>query len=237
MTAGDGHRARRGRRRAAVATRVGRRVFSHHGSHGAQLWVALPDGERLAPRGFVLHEPAPVWLAARRPERGSYARVFVGSLGRRDRRGRGRSRRGRPFVGAELTPHGGEGRRRLPLEAAYEHVLVPLPGRRPSRGRRWRRGRRLFLGVDRSSSTLALDGGRAGAAARWRALRRGDRHVVELRRPQPRRDRPSAIAWNAGGDDRFGEVAHYPTDERLAAPPLPNVRLQPRGRVSARSSP
>ena len=43
--------------------------------------------------------------------------------------------------------------------------------------------------------------------------------------------------WNAGGDDRFGEVAHYPTDERLAAPPLPNVRLQPRGRVSARSSP
>jgi quercetin 2,3-dioxygenase len=44
------------------------------------------------------------------------------------------------------------------------------------------------------------------------------------------------LEWNAGGDDRFGEVAHYPTDERLAAPPLPNARLQPRGRMPRRST-
>ena len=36
--------------------------------------------------------------------------------------------------------------------------------------------------------------------------------------------------WNARGATRFGEVDHYPTAERLDAPPLPNLRLKSRGR-------
>ena len=98
-------------------------------------------------------------------------------------------------------------------------------------------GQAMYLGVDRSTLELEL-------TPDARVLLLGGEPFAEeivmwwnfVARSHDEIDRARA-QWNAGGDDRFGEVAHYPTDERLAAPPLPNVRLQPRGRVSARSSP
>ena len=140
-------------------------------------------------------------------------------------------------MGAELTPHGGEGPGRLPLEPAYEHVLVPLSGSATVEGTSVAHGQAMYLGVDRSTLELEL-------TPDARVLLLGGEPFAEeivmwwnfVARSHDEIDRARS-QWNAGGDDRFGEVAHYPTDERLAAPPLPNVRLQPRGRVSARSSP
>jgi quercetin 2,3-dioxygenase len=89
----------------------------------------------------------------------------------------------------------------------------------------------LYLGSQRRSLGLRSDhGGRAillggepfaeEIVMWWNFVARSHDEVERAR-----------AQWNAGGDPRFGEVADYPTDERLSAPPMPNVRLQPRGRV------
>ncbi len=192
--------------------------------HGAQLWVALPDAERHGARDFVLHEPAPFLEAD-----GVLARVFMGSLGAVTAGAQAFT----PLVGAELTPHG-EGTARLPLEPAYEHVLVPLSGSVIVEGTTAGHGQAMYLGVDRSALALELSpdarvlllGGEPfpeEIVMWWNFVARNHEEIERARE-----------RWNAGGDARFGEVTHYPTDERLSAPPLPNVRLQPRGRVSVR---
>jgi redox-sensitive bicupin YhaK (pirin superfamily) len=192
--------------------------------HGAQLWVALPESERHREPDFVLHEAAPFLDAE-----GVLARVFAGSLGAVTARMQAYT----PLVGAELTPHG-EGPARLPLEPAYEHLLVPLAGSASIEGSSVSPGQAMYLGVDRSELELRLSpdarvlllGGEpfAEEIVMWWNFVARTHDEVERARAQ----------WNVGGDPRFGEVEHYPTDERLAAPPLPNVRLQPRGRVSSR---
>jgi quercetin 2,3-dioxygenase len=194
--------------------------------HGAQLWVALPESERHRERDFVLHEPAPLLETE-----GALARVFLGSLGGVTAGAQAYT----PLVGAELTPHG-EGRARLPLDPAYEHVLVPLAGSATVEGTSVSHGQAMYLGVERSELELALSpdarvlllGGEpfAEEIVMWWNFVARTHDEVERAREQ----------WNVGGDPRFGEVENYPTDERLAAPPLPNVRLQPRGRVSTRAS-
>ena len=195
--------------------------------HGAQLWVALPDAERHRERDFVLHEPAPFLEAD-----GVLARVFVGSLGDVAAGAQAYT----PLVGAELTPHG-EGAGRVPLDPAYEHVLVPLSGSVTVGGTSAGHGQAMYLGVDRSVVEVDLSGDArvlllggepfAEEIVMWWNFVARSHEEVELARAR----------WNAGGDERFGEVTHYPTDERLSAPPLPNVRLRPRGRVGRPESP
>lgn len=188
--------------------------------HGAQLWVALPDAERHRERAFVLHEPAPFLKVG-----GVLAQVFVGELG-----GVAASARAyTPLVGAELTPHG-TGPGRLPLDASFEHALVPLAGSVTVEGATADAGQAMYLGVDRRAldlemapdSRVLLLGGAPfeEKIVMWWNLVARTHEEVERAREQ----------WNAGGDARFGEVTQYPTDERLAAPPLPSVRLLPRGR-------
>ena len=189
--------------------------------HGAQLWIALPESERHRARDFVLHAPAPFLEAD-----GALARVFVGSLGGVTAGAQVYT----PLVGAEVTRRG-EGSARLPLEPAYEHVLVPLAGSATVEGTSVGHGQAMYLGVDRLGLELDLSpdarvlllGGEPFAeeiVMWWNFVARTHDEVEQAR-----------AQWNAGGDPRFGEVEHYPTDERLAAPALPNVRLQPRGRV------
>ncbi len=174
----------------------------------------------------MLHEPAPF------PEGdGVAAQVFVGSLG-----GVTGAPAYTPLVGAELTPHG-DGPGRLPLETAYEHLLVPLASWAEVEGAQVTHGQALYLGVDRSTLeiTLAPDarvlplGGapfEEEIVMWWNVVARTHEEIEEAR-----------ARWNAGSDPRFGEVTHYPTDERLAAPPLPTVRLRPPGRRRTESSP
>ncbi len=190
--------------------------------HGAQLWVALPDADRGRPADFVLHEPAPTWAGA-----GVAAQVFVGDLA-----GVHGAPGYSPLVGAELTPRGA-GRGRVPLDPAFEHALIPLAGWAEVEGERVDHGRAMYLGLGRDhlEVTLADDarvlllGGvpfEEDIVMWWNFVVRNHEEVEQAR-----------AQWNAGGDPRFGEVDHYPTDERLAAPPLPTVRLRPRIRIGA----
>ncbi|MEO7059237.1 MAG: pirin family protein [Lapillicoccus sp.] len=190
--------------------------------HGAQLWVALPEAGRHGPREFVLHEPAPsvVTQTVR-------VAVFFGELAGAV----GPAQAQTPLVGAELTPVGPSGGSAVvPVEAAYEHVLVPMGGTVTVAGVTVGEGQALFLGTDRDEVEVALSADArilllGGAPFEeeivmwWNFVARTHEEIEEAR-----------ARWNAGGDDRFGEV-DYPEGERLTAPPLPNVRLKPRGRV------
>ncbi|MGZ4748353.1 MAG: pirin family protein [Oryzihumus sp.] len=191
--------------------------------HGAQLWVALPEHARHDGRAFTLHEPAPVLEVD-----GLRAQVFIGALGDVVAPAQGVT----PLLGAELEP-AAPGRRagRLPLDPAYEHMLIPLAGEARVGRAVVEAGQALYLGLQRDELDLALS-----ADARvlllggvpfeeeivmwWNLVGRTHEEIEQARRQ-----------WN-GHEDRFGEVSHYPGPERLAAPELPHVRLRPRGRVS-----
>ena len=195
-----------------------------HGSmlHGAQLWVALPESARHGPRAFVLHEAAPIWESP-----GLRAGVFVGRVGSTVASAQGVT----PLLGAELSPESPLRRAgNVPLDPAYEHLLVPLAGAVQVCGVEVGAGQAIYLGTDRDGLDLGLS-----ADARvlllgglpfeeeivmwWNFVARTHEEVEQARRQ-----------WNAGGDPKFGEVSHYPGPERLKAPDLPNVRLVPRGR-------
>jgi redox-sensitive bicupin YhaK (pirin superfamily) len=190
--------------------------------HGAQLWVALPESARHGEHSFVLHEPAPI-----RDTPGLRARVFVGRMGSTVAPAQGVT----PLVGADLSPESPQRRAgSVPLDPAYEHLLVPLVGVVHACGRDVQAGQAIYLGTDRHDLDLELT-----ADARvlllgglpfeeeivmwWNFVARTHDEIEQARQQ-----------WNAGGDPRFGEVSHYPGPERLRAPELPNLRLRPRGR-------
>ena len=190
--------------------------------HGAQLWVALPEQARNGGHSFILHAQAPAWDTP-----GLRARVFIGQLGTTVAPAQGVT----PLLGVELAPEtsarrGGS----VPLDPAYEHVLVPLVGAVGACGEDVHSGQAIYLGTDRDQVDLELT---AGARVLllgglpfdeeivmwWNFVARTHEEIEQARQQ-----------WNAGGDPRFGEVSHYPGPERLTAPELPNLRLRPRGR-------
>jgi redox-sensitive bicupin YhaK (pirin superfamily) len=190
--------------------------------HGAQLWVALPEHARHGERSFVLHEPAPI-----RETAGLRARVFVGRMGTTVAAAQGVT----PLMGVDLSPESPWRRAgSVPLDPAYEHILVPLVGGLRVGREDVQAGQAIYLGTDRDHLDLELT-----ADARvlllgglpfeeeivmwWNFVARTHEEIEQAR-----------MQWNAGGDQRFGEVSHYPGPERLGAPELPNVRLRPRGR-------
>lgn len=190
--------------------------------HGAQLWVALPESARHGERAFVLHEPAPILETP-----GLRARVFVGRMGATAAPAQGVT----PLLGVEVSPESPQRRAgSVPLDPAYEHLLVPLVGAVRSCGEDVVTGQAIYLGTERDRLDLELT-----ADARvlllggppfeeeivmwWNLVARTHEEIEQAR-----------LQWNAVGDPRFGEVSHYPGSERLMAPELPNVRLMPRGR-------
>jgi redox-sensitive bicupin YhaK (pirin superfamily) len=197
---------------------------SDHGPvlHGAQLWVALPEHARHGEPSFVLHGQAPI-----RETAGLRARVFVGRMGTTVATAQGVT----PLVGVDLCPESPQRRAgSVPLDPAYEHLLVPLAGGVRACGEDVQAGQAIYLGTDRDHLDLELT-----ADARvlllggvpfeeeivmwWNFVARSHEEIEQAR-----------LQWNAGGDPRFGEVSHYPGPERLRAPALPNLRLRPRGR-------
>jgi redox-sensitive bicupin YhaK (pirin superfamily) len=190
--------------------------------HGAQLWVALPDSARHGKPAFVVHEPAPILDVP-----GLRARVFVGQMGATVAGAQAVT----PLLGADISPESPHSRAgRVPLDPAYEHILVPMVGAVRACGEDVLAGQAIYLGTDRRHLNLELT-----ADARvlllgglpfeeeivmwWNFVARTHAEIEQARRQ-----------WNAGGDPRFGEVSHYPGPERLTAPNLPNLRLRPRGR-------
>jgi redox-sensitive bicupin YhaK (pirin superfamily) len=189
--------------------------------HGAQLWIALPEHARGSEHSFVLHEPAPV-----REGPGLRAKVFVGQLGTTVAPAQGVT----ALLGLEISPQSAHRRNgSVPLDPAFEHILVPLVGSAVVCAEDVHSGQAIYLGTDRDHLDLELT-----ADARvlllgglpfeeeivmwWNFVAR-THEEIELARGQ----------WNAG-DPRFGEVSHYPGPERMTAPRLPNLRLLPRGR-------
>jgi quercetin 2,3-dioxygenase len=81
--------------------------------HGAQLWVALPDGDRFTAPSFEHYRPEPVVVGD------ASVRVFLGSLGGSV----SPVRTFTPLLGAELTLDAG-GRASFDVDPAFEHGVL-----------------------------------------------------------------------------------------------------------------
>ncbi|NUT45876.1 MAG: pirin family protein [Saccharothrix sp.] len=191
--------------------------------HGVQLWIALPDAHRDAPRDFQHHVPEVVALE------GAAVRVFLGSVAG----GASPVRTFTPLLGAELVLDPGA-RVALDVDGGFEHgVLVDVGevelGEVGLGGTALARGALGYVGVGATVLRLANPG---DAPARvvllggeplgedlvmwWNFVGRTHEEIALFREQ-----------WQAESD-RFGAVDGYP-GARLPAPPLPTGRLRPRG--------
>nr|WP_243418191.1 pirin family protein [Actinomycetospora cinnamomea] len=193
--------------------------------HGVQLWVALPEHARDAPRDFAHHVPAPVTLE------GATVRVFLGDLA-------GASSpvvTTTPLLGAELLVDAGA-RLALDVDPAFEHGLLVDGGRVALQGQPLGPGelgvvdpgpRRLEITAADGRARLVLLGGPPFGeqiVMFWNFVGRSHEEIVAFRE-----------AWEAGSE-RFGEVEGYVARDgrrgaaaRLPAPALPNATIRPRG--------
>ena len=188
--------------------------------HGVQLWVALPDAHRDAPRDFQHHVPEPVSLAD-----GATLSVFLGSLAGHT----SPVQTFTPLLGAEVTVQPGASVA-LDLDDTHEHGLLADTAGLTVDGARVPRASLAYLAPGRRSLTLANDADRPARAILlggapfeeeivmwWNFVGRSHEDVVAARE-----------AWMAG-DDRFGEVHGYAgTIQHLPAPVIPGVRIKPR---------
>ncbi|MEU4742591.1 pirin family protein [Actinosynnema sp. NPDC023658] len=186
--------------------------------HGVQLWIALPDADRDAPRDFQHYAPDAVALE------GATARVFLGSLAGET----SPVRTFTPLLGAELVLEPGA-RLVLEVDAAFEHGVlvdvgaVELDGTPLGRGALGCSGPgttelRLANAGEAPARVVLLGGEPFGEdlVMWWNFVGRSHEEIALFR-----------DQWQAGSD-RFGQVEGYPGG-RLPAPPLPMGRLRPRG--------
>ncbi|MEV0586982.1 pirin family protein [Nonomuraea sp. NPDC050310] len=169
--------------------------------HGVQLWVALPEEHRHVAPHFEHH--------AELPERDGI-RVIMGSLAGL----RSPATTYTPLVCAELTV---DGELEVPLDPGFEHGVLWLsgdmttldylgPGR--DRVRLDGHGRVLLIGGEPFAEELVMW---------WNFVGRSHEEILAFRKE-----------WSEGSG--FGEVAGFDGDP-LPAPPMPTIRLKPRGRV------
>jgi hypothetical protein len=197
--------------------------------HGAQLWVALPDGSRDVAPAWEHHANLPV-LA----DSGMRATVLMGTVAGASSPGRAYS----PLVGLDVAlDAGGDGL--LPLEPDFEYALLSMSGSVEVENAVLDVGSMLYLGCGRRELRLrAAAGPPAGAGARMLLLG-GEpfgEEIVMWWNFVARSAEEIAVArarWEDGG--YFGEVTGHP-GERLAAPPLPAGRLKPGGSVRRRDA-
>ncbi len=192
--------------------------------HGVQLWVALPDAARHTQRAFEHFVPRPFEL----PDAAGTALVFLGHL-----RGVGQSpvRAFTPLLGAQLDLAPGA-RLELDLDPDHEHGILADRGAITLDGQALQSGE---LGcVDPGPASMVMSAGDDGARVIllggepfpeeivmwWNFIGRSHEEIVEQR-----------VGWQ-DGSARFGAVPGYRGSvERLPAPPMPAVRLRPRGRT------
>ena len=187
--------------------------------HGVQLWVALPDHARDAPRDFQHHVPAPVAVP------GGGVRVFLGSLAGDT----SPVATFTPLLGAEMVLDAGA-EVRLAVDPAFEHGVLVDRGPVALHGVELARAELGYVAPGHADLVLA---NRSDAEARvvvlggapfaeeilmwWNFVGRSHDEIVAFR-----------DAWEQGAD-RFGAVEGYAGPvSRLPAPPMPNVRIRPR---------
>ncbi|MFJ9825014.1 pirin family protein [Streptomyces sp. NPDC101160] len=185
--------------------------------HGVQLWVALPDEHRHAPRDFQHHAPKPLRVD------GADIRVFLGTLAG----DASPVRTFTPLLGAELLIDPGASVT-LDVDPAFEHGLLVDQGDVRLDGTLLRPAELGYAGTGRTTLTLANDSAERARAVLlggtpfeeeiimwWNFIGRSHEDIVEAREE-----------WEKASA-RFGEVEGYPGD-RLPAPALPNARIAPR---------
>lgn len=187
--------------------------------HGVQLWLALPDAHRDAPRDFQHHVPAAF------PLDGGTAKVFLGTLAGET----SPVRTFTPVLGAELHLDPGA-TLTLDIDPAFEHGILVDTGTVTLFDTVLQRAALGYIGTGVPQLTLT---NRETTPARiillggtpfgeeivmwWNFVGRDHDEIVEFRRQ-----------WE-GESDRFGQVDGYVgTVPRLPAPSLPNARIRPR---------
>ncbi|MBF9067723.1 pirin family protein [Streptacidiphilus fuscans] len=186
--------------------------------HGAQLWVALPDGDRFTEPSFDHHPELP-----RVQGQGVDATVILGSLDGATSPGRTFT----PLMGADLSLAAGA-EAELPLQPDFEYAALAMSGAAVVDGVRIEPGSLLYLGCGRRSLPLRADDGPASVMLLggepfaeklvmwWNFVGRSHEEIAAARQD-----------WMTG--DRFGEVHGY-DGHPIPAPELPGLRLKPRGR-------
>ena len=189
--------------------------------HGAQLWLALPDGSRQVDPGFEHYAPDPVHGD------GWEARVFLGSLVGSDSPVTTYT----PLLGAELLLGPGT-TMRLPVDPAYELGILVDTGDVRVDGKPLAAHDLGFVEAGADTHELASeDGARLLVLGGppfgerivmwWNFIGRDHDEVVEYR-----------AQWEslleAGADERFALPADDPRDA-LHAPALPHARMVQRG--------
>ncbi|PDP88197.1 pirin [Glycomyces fuscus] len=202
--------------------------------HGAQLWIALPEGDREGPARFEHHADLPAFDLPGAGAPGAGVTVIVGEVDGH----RSPARVHTPLMGAEVVLEAGA-RVRLPLEASFEHGVLPLDAPVRVLGHRVGAGALLYAGEGRTEVELYAEeaahvlviGGEPFAedlVMWWNFVGRDHDEIVRAR-----------SAWEGeredsgeGGTRRFAAVA-ADDGAALPAPELPNARLRARPRHRA----
>ncbi|WP_063733251.1 pirin family protein [Streptomyces sp. RTd22] len=186
--------------------------------HGAQLWVALPDGDRHTAPTWEHHADLPQITGG-----GLRATVILGDLDGATSPGTTFT----PLMGADITLPAGTDTR-LPVHPDYEYAALTMSGEAEVDGVRLTPGSLLYLGCGRSELPLRADvdsafmllGGEPfeeKIVMWWNFIGRSHADITQARKD-----------WAA--DRRFGTVHGY-DGPPLPAPELPPVPLKPRGRT------
>ncbi|MCM6775042.1 pirin family protein [Nocardia sp. CDC159] len=188
--------------------------------HGLQFWIALPDEQRWIEPHFEQHRELPMLESP-----GLRARVLIGALGGV----RSPAVAYTPLVGADLAVAPGADVT-LPLTTEFEHAVLVLAGELSVAGTTVTSGPLLYLGSDRDELRLSSVGGAHAVLIGgepfgedlvmwWNFVGRSHDEIDAARNDWEKRDL-----------GRFADIAGHPPEQRIPAPPLPNLRLKPRRR-------
>ena len=182
--------------------------------HGVQLWVALPDHARDAPRDLQHHVRTP-------RGRGRAVRVFLGTL-------LGETspvRTFTPLLGAELTLDPGAAVT-LDVDPSFEHGVLADSGGLSLEGTELGRAELAFIGPGPTTLTLANDHDEPARLLLGAPLRGGHPHVVESRGPQLRGDR--AVPRGLAGRDGASAASRATRTGSGCRPFVRRTRIRPR---------
>lgn len=194
--------------------------------HGAQLWVALPDGSRFVEPGFEHYAPAPVAIP------GATVSVFLGSLAGQVSPVRTYT----PLLGAEVLLDAGACVT-FELDPLFEHGFLVDSGSLTVAGQGLGYGELGYVGPGRSEVVLTagaepvrllLIGGTPlgeSIVMWWNFVGRTHEEIVAFRAAW--QSEISAAGLPDGIEPQFGLPANQ-SDAPLPAPGLPTVTLRPR---------
>jgi redox-sensitive bicupin YhaK (pirin superfamily) len=188
--------------------------------HGLQLWTALPAAHADTAPHFEQHTDLPLYELP-----GLRATVIIGTLAAVTSPATAYT----PIVGADLVIDPGA-QATVPLPRHHEHALVLIDGDLLAAGTELKPGPLLYLGTGRTQVSLRSEHGAHAILLGgepfdedivmwWNFVGRSHTDIVQARGD-----------WEDRNSDRFPAIPGHSPDDRIPAPPLPAIRLKPRGR-------